>query len=227
MAIILCAMLALLYSVNQLYQWAQRRAYRKYLDKATSGGFAGEFIHEVDHRRAYTLTTERIFDPINFLEAYRRAERQHHFRTEDIEDGTGTIKLHDSDEATFFRVTAAVLRRLPLGTKFSAFLACVSIGTGIYTAGIACQILRTGSNLVIAVVAISASAFLVGVGARFWNLIVMPNVFMLLWHVSSKSGITDKFAAAIRMRTGDSITTIARERGFVNLIRGYCFAVRN
>lgn len=127
---------------------------------------------------------------------------------------------------TFRSVSVEVLRHLPLGTKVWAAIAWACVGGSLAISLFTWHALHAGGNQLMGAAAIWVALLLLGAGARFWNWEVMPKVFLYLWDKAAERGLADKYAAIIRLRIGESMRLAARERGFCNLVRGYCAACR-
>lgn len=129
--------------------------------------------------------------------------------------------------ATFGAVSVEVLRHLPFGTKVFSVVAWACTGGSVLMLLHALEVFHAGGSQLLGAALVWTALFLLGTGARFWNSAVMPKVFDYLWGKAAEKGLADRYAANIRLQYGDSMNHIARVRGFVQIVGGYCAACRS
>jgi hypothetical protein len=129
--------------------------------------------------------------------------------------------------ASFGAVSVEVLKHLPFGTQVFSAVAWACIGGSAMMLLHAFEVFHAGGSQLLGAALIWTALFLLGTGASFWNSAVMPKVFDYLWEKAAEKGLADRYAANIRLQCGDSMNHIARVRGFVQIVSGYCAACRS
>ncbi|WP_425953041.1 hypothetical protein [Ralstonia pseudosolanacearum] len=146
------------------------------------------------------------------------------------DDGDQILKSNRQEkrkDGTFGAVSLEVLRHLPFGTQVFSAVAWACIGGSAVLLLHALAVFHKGGSQLLGAALVWTALFLLGTGARFWNSAVMPKVFHYLWAKAAEKGLADRYAANIRLQYGDSMNHVARVRGFVQIVSGYCAACRS